>query len=156
MTTTGIGRHLIAVAAAAVTVLVVGYLAVQIDGMTKGYLVGLSGSPTIAVAKRFPWELEVAMVLIGFAAFTLFRRFANPVPVRRTVLGTLIVLAVLAGTLHEPAATFQPDLVSISLIYGGTSAFTMALIAGILADLVARREDRPVVNERPAEVTSER
>ena len=44
-------------------VLIIGYITVQTQGLIQGYLVDVSGLPSIVIAKRFPWELQIAVVL---------------------------------------------------------------------------------------------
>ncbi|WP_285251239.1 hypothetical protein [Pseudarthrobacter sp. fls2-241-R2A-168] len=120
--------------------LVIGYLSAQIDGAINGYLIDLSGKPGIAIDKRYPWELQAALLLVGLAAIAAYRRLATLRAVRITVLGILIVGILAAGAAYMPAQSTMPNLFSISAVYGGVSPFTLAALAGVLADLFLGRQ----------------
>lgn len=82
---------------ALVTVLVVGFLWVQIQGTTKGYLMDLGGVPSIFFQKRFPWELQIAAVVFVGASVLGYMKIARSRAVRLTVLTVLAAAAIISG-----------------------------------------------------------
>ena len=117
-------------------VLVAGYLALQTEGMLNGYLFDLSGTPATSIAKRFPWELQVAIVLMGFAAVVAYRRFTADRTAKVVVLSALILAAVLSAALYETIHTTRTSLFAMALVNGGTSPLTLGFIAGVASDVI--------------------
>lgn len=131
-------KHLIAAASTVVTVLVIGYLSIQAEGMTKGYLFDLSGAPALSVVKRFPWEIQIGAILFGLAVIATYWKFTITRSVRGVVLATLIVAAIGGGLFFDAVHAAPTGLVAVSFVMGGVSFFTLALIAGVLTDLIFR------------------
>lgn len=117
-------------------VLVVGYLGSQSEGMLNGYLLDFGGVPATAIAKRFPWELQFAAVLIAFAGVVAYRKLAPHRPSKVMVLGALVVAAVLSALLYEVIHTTRTSLFAMAFVNGGTSPLTSGLIAVVTADII--------------------
>lgn len=148
-------RHLVAAGLALVTVAVIGYLSIQAEGTTKGYLFDLSGAPTLSVAKRFSWEIQIGAVLFGFAAAAAYRKVATTSAVRGVVFAVLVVAAIISGASFETIHTVRTNLVVISFVMGGASFFTMALIACVLADLIFRSREGSDESTKKTRMTTE-
>ncbi|MFJ4262560.1 hypothetical protein ACIPYU_08945 [Paenarthrobacter nicotinovorans] len=117
-------------------VLVAGYLALQTEGMLNGYLFDLSGTPTTSVAKRFPWEFQVATVLVCFAASVGYRRLALVRGLKMLVLGALILALVLSLLFYETVHTTRTSLLAMAFVDGGISPLILGFIAVVAADTI--------------------
>ncbi|MDI2020585.1 hypothetical protein PV760_08145 [Paenarthrobacter sp. CC6] len=130
-------------------VLVVGYLALQTEGMLSGYLFDLSGTPTTSIAKRFPWELQVATVLVCFAASVAYRRLAVDRRLKMLVFGTLVLASVLSLLFYETVHTTRTSLLAMAFADGGISPLILGFIAVIAADTIhSKRGLEPAAYQR--------
>jgi hypothetical protein len=140
-----LGRHIAACVLTLVAVLILGYLTAQTQGYAGGYLLGFDGLPAIAVTRRFAWELDFGMILFGIAAVFLYRKVAVAKSIEVTVLVTLIASFLIAGSFVSladsahgtPVLPAGPGgLLTLSFVSGGSSSFTLALLAGVVARLL--------------------
>ena len=115
-------------------VMVVGYLALQAEGMLNGYLFDLSGTPTTSIAKRFPWELQVATVSVCFAASVGYRRLADVRSLKMLVFATLVLASVLSLLFYETVHGTRTSLLAMIFVDGGISPLILGLIAVVAAD----------------------
>jgi hypothetical protein len=81
---TKVSQFFLAVVLALVTVLVVGFLRVEIELTTKGTLMDLGGNLSIFFEKRFPWELQAAAVVVVGAVVVAYRKFVRSRAARLT------------------------------------------------------------------------
>ncbi|MEV7136552.1 hypothetical protein AB0N24_27245 [Arthrobacter sp. NPDC093128] len=150
---TKVSQFFLAVVLALVTVLVVGFLRVEIELTAKGALMDLGGNLSIFFEKRFPWELQAAAVAVVGAVVVGYRKFVRSRAARLTVLTVLSVAAIISGFAYIPSQTVWLDIFSRCFIEGGSSPFNLVFIGGVLADLVLRRDgdhDRSKEHERVA------
>ncbi|GAT87501.1 hypothetical protein CVCC1112_2160 [Paenarthrobacter nicotinovorans] len=117
-------------------VLVAGYLALQTEGMLNGYLFDLSGTPTTSIAKRFPWELQVATVLVCFAASVGYRRLALVRDLKILVFGTLVLASILSLLFYETIHSTRTSLLAMAFVDGGISPLILGFIAVVAADTI--------------------
>lgn len=117
-------------------VLIIGYITVQTQGMVQGYLVDVSGLPSIVIAKRFPWELQIAGVLLGLAGIAIYRKAIDTRAARIAVLAVFVLAAVIAAAFFVPVQSTRTNLFVIAFVGGGASSFNLAFIAAVLADLI--------------------
>ena len=117
-------------------VLVAGYLALQTEGMLNGYLFDLSGTPTTFIAKRFPWELQVATVLVGFAASVAYLRLTVDGRLKILVFGTLVTASVLSLLFYETIHTTRTNLLAMAFVEGGISPLILGVTAVVAADAI--------------------
>lgn len=75
------------------------------------------------------------MVFVGLAAFAAYRKLVVARATRVTVLAVLVLTLIYAGLSFEP---MLPNLAVLSFYYGGSSPFTLAMIAFVAADLMLR------------------
>jgi len=115
-------------------VMVVGYLALQAEGVLNGYLFDLSGTPTTSIAKRFPWELQVATVSVCFAASVGYRRLADVRSLKMLVFATLVLASVLSLLFYETVHGTRTSLLAMIFVDGGISPLILGLIAVVAAD----------------------
>ena len=115
-------------------VLVAGYLALQTEGMLNGYLFDLSGTPTTSIAKRFPCELQVATVLVCFAASVAYLRLAVDRRLKILVFGTLVLASVLSLLFYETIHTTRTNLLAMAFVEGGISPLILGVTAVVAAD----------------------
>jgi hypothetical protein len=131
-------------------VLIIGYTTVQTQGMIQGYLVDVTGLPSIVIAKRFPWELQIAAVLLGLAGIAVYRKAIDTRASRIAVLAVFVLAAVIAAVFFVPVQSTRTNLFVISFVGGGASSFNLALIAAVLADLIySRGTTNGTTNGRP-------
>ncbi|MCW3768798.1 hypothetical protein ACKLTP_15425 [Paenarthrobacter ureafaciens] len=123
-------------------VLAAGYLALQSEGMLNGYLFDFTGTPAVSIAKRLPWELHVATVLVCFSATVGYRRLAVSVRLKALVLVTLVLASVLSILFYEPIHMTRTNLFAMAFVDGGVSAMTLGLIAAVAADSIHSRRGR--------------
>jgi lysylphosphatidylglycerol synthetase-like protein (DUF2156 family) len=150
---TKVSQFFLAVVLALVTVLVVGFLRVEIELTTKGTLMDLGGNLSIFFEKRFPWELQAAAVVVVGAVVVAYRKFVRSRAARLTVLTVLAVAAIISGFAYIPSQTVWLDIFSRCFIEGGSSPFNLVFIGGVVADFVLRRDgdhDRSKEHERVA------
>ncbi|MFI2565791.1 hypothetical protein [Paenarthrobacter sp. NPDC018779] len=121
---------------ALLVVLVVGYIGVQSEGMVNGYLFDFGGIPAVSITRRFPWELQVATILISFAAVVTYRRFAVDRSTKLWVLAALVIAAVLSVIFYEPIHTTRTSLLAMAFIKGGASPLILGMIAAVSADII--------------------
>lgn len=136
-------QTVVAALVTAITVLVIGYISAQIEGATKGYIVDLSGTPGVAIEKRYPFELQLALLLIGIAAIAAYRRVSGSRASRIAVVSVLGLAVVAAGVAFMPAQSTIPNLFSLSAVYGGVSPFTLALLACVVFDMAPLQRHEP-------------
>ena len=117
-------------------VMVVGYLALQTEGMLNGYLFDLSGTPTTSIAKRFPWELQAATVLVCFAASVAYRRLADVRRLKVLVFATLVLASVLSLLFFETVHGTRTSLLAMIFVDGGISPLILGFIAVVAADTI--------------------
>jgi hypothetical protein len=140
------------VALALATVLIIGYITVQTQGMVQGYLVDATGLPSIVIAKRFPWELQIAAVLFGLAGIAVYRKTINTRAARTAVLVVLVLAAVIAALFFVPVQSTRTNLFTIAFVGGGASTFNLALIAAVVADLIYTKGNaNGTTNGRPGQ-----
>ncbi|MCB5273703.1 MULTISPECIES: hypothetical protein [unclassified Arthrobacter] len=131
-------------------VFIIGYTTVQTQGMIQGYLVDVSGLPNIVIAKRFPWELQIAAVLFGLAGIAIYRKAIDTRPARIAVLAVFVLAAVIAAVFFVPVQSTRTNLFVIAFVGGGASSFNLALIAAVLADLIFEKGNtNGTTNGRP-------
>jgi hypothetical protein len=126
---------------ALVTVLLVGFLRVEIELTTKGMLMDLGGQPTIFFEKRFPWEFQIAAVVFVGATVVGYRKLVWSRAGRLVVLTVLAVAAAISGLAYIPSQTAGMDIFSRCFIEGGSSPFNLVFIGAVLADLVLHGHD---------------
>ncbi|MGC7152286.1 hypothetical protein [Paenarthrobacter ureafaciens] len=132
-------KTIVAPIAASFVVLLVGYLSLQSEGISKGFLFDVGGIPSINVAQRFPWELQLAMVLVGFVAVVSYRQIAYDRATKIAVLAVLVAATVLSLLFYEAVHTTRTSLIAMVFVNGGISPLTFGLIAATLADALGRR-----------------
>ncbi|KHL04960.1 hypothetical protein [Sinomonas humi] len=129
----GSRRIFLGIALAAVTATGLGYIAMMIEGLTHGYILGLNGVPAYALSPRYPWELQVAQFLIVAAFCVLYQRRLSQRASRVAILlflsGTAVFGAINATSLDQRAALPPPVVLAA---YAGTSP-ACAVLAGVVA-----------------------
>ncbi len=121
---------------ALLVVLVVGYVGVQSEGMLNGYLFDFGGIPAVSITRRFAWELQLATILISFAAVVAYRRLAVDRRAKLWVLAALVISAVLSVIFYETIHTTRTSLLAMAFINGGVSPLISGLIAAVSADII--------------------
>lgn len=119
-----------------VLVLMIGYIGLQTEGMLNGYMFDFSGVPVTSVAKRFPWELQMATVLVSFGAVVVYGRFAGNRKTKVFVFCTLGVAAVLSVMFYETIHSTRTNLLAMAFVVGGNSPLTLGLIAAVAAEMI--------------------
>lgn len=128
-------RRIAAVALPLVTVIAVGFLAVQIEGESRGRWIGFNGLPMGAGGSpRFAWELEVGLLVTGVVAVFVYRRLIDSLGARLMVLAVLLVTAAVSVVAFERLEWGVWSLPAVVLVYGGTSPFIMAFASGVAVD----------------------
>lgn len=136
--------------AAFLVVLLLGYLALQSEGISKGFLFDFGGVPSINVAQRYPSELQLAILLVAFMAVMVYRKVANDRASKFLVLAVLVAAAVLSVVFYETIHTTRTNLLAMAFVNGGTSPLTLGLTAATLADVVSSRAGDAKARRRPA------
>ncbi|MFK0002197.1 hypothetical protein [Paenarthrobacter sp. NPDC090522] len=131
-------------------VLLLGYLALQSEGISKGFLFDVGGIPSINVAQRYPWELQLAILLVAFMAVVVYRKIANDHASKIAVSGVLILAAVLSLLFYETVHTTRTNLFAMAFVNGGASPLILGFIAAALADVMSSRAGAGKERRRPA------
>ncbi|MFJ4027913.1 hypothetical protein ACIPWF_11005 [Paenarthrobacter sp. NPDC089989] len=135
---------------AVLLVLVVGYLTLQSEGISKGFLFDFGGVPSINIAQRYPWELQLAILLVAFMAVMVYRRVANDRATKILASAALVATAVLSLVFYEAIHITRTNLFAMAFVNGGTSPLTLGLMAATLADVMSSRAGGVNVRRRPA------
>ncbi|MFJ4210298.1 hypothetical protein ACIPY2_17730 [Paenarthrobacter sp. NPDC089675] len=135
---------------ALVVVLLEGYLTLQSEGISKGFLFDFAGVPSILVPQRYPWEIQLAALLLGFVAVVAYRKVAIDERTKIVVLGTLVAAAILSMLFYGTVHSTRTNLFAMTLINGGTSPMTLGFIAAVSADAMRGKAGAANVRRRPA------
>lgn len=115
------------------SIILLGYINVFIEAAEIGYIADALGRPQSGVVPRFPWELNLAIVLLAFGSALLLRQVAAATPAKSissafAATAGLTAVAHAAGLAITSSEWASDNIVIRSFTLGATSQYVLLMV----------------------------